>query len=100
MQKHTHLSLMLALSLLFVASNTIAQDHAGHGAHTAGPAKPAAAKETVEQLFARFDANKDGFVEKSELPAKHPLLAHFGMADKNRDGKLDLREFKLGMSML
>lgn len=43
--------------------------------------------------FKRLDADNDGFVTRSELPAGHPLVAHFSMADRSRDGKLDPREF-------
>lgn len=45
--------------------------------------------------FRSLDANKDGFISKSELASKRELAAAFGKADKNRDGKLDPAEFQV-----
>ena len=69
-----------------------------HDHHT--PAKPATAGKADDPAFTKLDSNKDGFVKKSELPAKHPLLPHFSMVDKNKDGKLDKKEFEAAQSML
>lgn len=97
-------------TLLFAIAATLAPiamaqaQHAGHGAHdhSAHQAKPAAKATAADSdaTFERFDANNDGFVTRQELPAKHALLPHFDMSDANRDGKLDLNEFKRGLSML
>ncbi|AMJ56353.1 MULTISPECIES: hypothetical protein [Stenotrophomonas] len=75
--------------------------HAGHD-HHAPAAKPAATAPQADAAasFKRFDANKDGFISREELPTGHPLLPHFGMSDGNRDGKLDAKEFERGLSML
>ncbi|MPT47519.1 MAG: hypothetical protein E2598_03755 [Sphingobium sp.] len=54
----------------------------------------------VDAALLKFDKNKDGFVTKAELPAKHPLLDHFDMADKDRDGKLNKRELGIALKML
>ena len=43
--------------------------------------------------FTTLDKNKDGKLTKAEFPAKHPLVAHFGMLDTNRDGSLSKAEF-------
>lgn len=97
------LQTLLFLTAVGLAPAALAQ-HAGHGAHdhSAHQAKPAtqAATGDHEATFKRLDANSDSFISRQELPAKHALLPHFDMSDANRDGKLDLNEFKRGMSML
>lgn len=49
--------------------------------------------------FAKLDANHDGKLSKTELPAKHPLAPHFGMLDANHDGSLSAAEFAAGHGM-
>lgn len=93
-------SLLIAFALLFAAFSVSAHDHGQDAAHPAKPASaamPAANKS--DQEFAQLDQDKDGFLTKSEFPAKHALKAHFSMMDKNRDGKLDRKEFAAGQSM-
>ena len=81
---------------LFVATTAaIAGEHDRHA-----PAKPADAEKADDAEFAKLDTDKDGFISKSELPAKHPLLPHFGMVDKNRDAKLDRKEFEVASKMM
>ena len=93
-------------SLLFVLPAVHAQSHASHASHAGHDHKPAAASSApdastklTEAHFDALDADKDGFIVKAELPAKHPLADHFSMADRSRDGKLDKREFKLLVGM-
>ena len=90
------------IGAITLASTSIAQaQHAGHEHHV--PAAKPGAKATpadAAAMFKRFDANKDGFISREELPSAHPLLPHFGMSDGNRDGKLDAKEFERGLSML
>ncbi|UBB26999.1 hypothetical protein LAG73_07970 [Pseudoxanthomonas japonensis] len=103
MKKHVSAFTLMALALL--ATPAFAQDHAGHGSHANHGAQAPAAKKTGaansgNASFESLDKNRDGFVSKAELPERHPLLAHFGMSDKNGDGKLDRKEFADAMAML
>ncbi|MGN6224856.1 EF-hand domain-containing protein [Pseudoxanthomonas sp.] len=95
--KNIPASALLFLSLL--AAPAFVQDHGSHAGHGAQPAAKKADANT-DQAFDRLDRNRDGFVSKAELPERHPLLPHFGMGDKNRDGKLDRKEFASVMAML
>ncbi|KAF1720725.1 EF-hand domain-containing protein [Pseudoxanthomonas wuyuanensis] len=90
-------SKILVLVVALSATAAIAGEHDHHAAKPAAAAT--APRNTADPEFARLDANQDGFISKSEL-AKHPLLAHFSMADKNKDGKLDKQEFIAGKAML
>ena len=95
-----HLSLLIALTLPLAAFPAGAQDHGQHAGHQAKPAPAAATTASKsDQEFAQLDQNQDGFLTKSEFPAKHALKAHFSMMDKNRDGKLEKKEFAAGQSM-
>ncbi len=96
-----NIRLALALSLLLSsAMPAFAQNHDKHAGHGNAPAAKAAADTRLtEEHFDALDADKDGFVAKSELPAGHPLAGHFSMADRSRDGKLDRREFKMLLGM-
>lgn len=68
-----------------------------HGAQHAHPTTQTVDDASHETLsvndFETLDADTDGYVVKTELPPKHPLLEHFAMADANRDGRLDRNEF-------
>ncbi len=84
--------LLMLACLLFVGTPAFAQHH-GH-AHSAEKkvAEATPTKLTLDD-FDKLDANKDGHVSLTELPQGHPMRDHFSMADRNRDGKLDRREF-------
>ncbi|MBN8741544.1 MAG: EF-hand domain-containing protein [Xanthomonadaceae bacterium] len=43
--------------------------------------------------MADLDLNKDGFIDKSEVPSGHELAGKFARLDRNSDGKLDASEF-------
>lgn len=43
--------------------------------------------------LAQLDVNKDGFVDKSEVPSGNELAGKFARLDTNSDGKLDAAEF-------
>lgn len=70
-----------------------------HAAHASAIEKPAKLSK-VDEAFAQFDKNKDGFVTRDEIPAGHALLEHFGMADKDKNGKLSKKEFGIALMML
>lgn len=92
-----------ALSAFLLTGSALASGHDHQGdAAPASKAKPGSSKPGTPQdpAFTKLDGNRDGFIAKSELPAKHPLRAHFDMLDKNKDGRLDAKEFQAGKSML
>ncbi len=99
-----HASLLIACALSFAAT-AAAHDHNQHADQatqqsTPKPAsRPAPVPDKSDQEFAQLDKDKDGFLTKSEFPAKHPLAAHFSMIDRNKDRKLDRKEFAAGQSM-
>ena len=98
------MNIRLALVLSLLLSSTapaFAHSHDKHAGHGDPPAGKAVAADTrlAEDHFDALDADKDGFVAKSELPARHPLAGHFSMTDRSRDGKLDRREFKALIGM-
>ena len=89
------------LSLLLLS--IIATGAAFAAAPLQTPAKPASttmdhskmampAHDAPKDAFAALDINKDGFLSKAEL-AKHPMAAHAGMVDADKDGKLNRSEF-------
>ncbi|WP_313916939.1 hypothetical protein [Tahibacter sp.] len=43
--------------------------------------------------MAQLDANRDGFIDKSEVPSGNELAGKFARLDTNSDGKLDAAEF-------
>lgn len=43
--------------------------------------------------MAQLDVNRDGFVDKSEVPSGNELAGKFARLDTNSDGKLDAAEF-------
>ena len=85
----------LFATLLAAAPHALSGEHDHHA-----PAKPTVTGKADDPAFTKLDTNKDGFISKSVLPAKHPLLPHFGMVDKNKDGKLDKKEFESARNML
>jgi Ca2+-binding EF-hand superfamily protein len=49
-------------------------------------------KATPEEFIKAFDKNKDGSLDKDEMPL--PLARAFEKADRNKDGKLDAKEIE------
>ena len=90
----------ITLTALF-ATLAVAAPQAMDGEHDHhAPVQSNDPDKTNDVEFTRLDTDKDGFISKSELPDKHPLLPHFGMVDKNRDDKLDRNEFEVASKML
>jgi Ca2+-binding EF-hand superfamily protein len=63
---------------------------------TAGTAKPL--QFDVEGFFKDFDKNKDGYLERDELPPAY--RSAFGHIDKNKDGKISREELTEGIAFL
>jgi len=89
--------LTAAAALLLVATTTFAQPPAGHGGGRAHAGRP-----SVEKLMERLDANKDGKLEKEELPER--IAGKLMKADADGDGAITKDELvqarqKLGGQM-
>lgn len=77
---------VLSLSTVTFAAN--AHTHGSHAGHA-----PQAAEASAQQDFRALDKNQDGKLSKAEMPAKHPMDAHFAMMDGNQDGVLSEAEY-------
>ena len=58
------------------------------------PAAPAAAANSIDDYFARYDANHDGVITWNEAQADADLVSAFNRADANTDGVLTRAEFQ------
>jgi Ca2+-binding EF-hand superfamily protein len=83
--------------LVFVTSGLLAADEK--------PEKKDGAKETrehkpfdVDRFLERYDKNKDGFIQRDELPER--LQHAFDQIDTNKDGKLSREELEKGFVYL
>lgn len=90
-------ALMCALPIVTAQTQQQMQNKQLAGQSAAGGAT---ASNPEQPGFERADANKDGFVDKSESRVVPGLSANFERADRNRDGKLDAGEFEKGLQIL
>ena len=86
-----------AATLILATAGALADDKAsGSAGATKEKSRTAGGvSEDMMKEFRALDANKDGFIAKSELGSKADLAKHFAKADKNRDGKLDPAEYQV-----
>ncbi len=68
-------------------------DKMGHGMMDMSGMKSADHQKMAAVEFAKLDKNKDGKLSKAEIPAQHPMYAHFDMLDGNKDGSVSNGEF-------
>jgi Ca2+-binding EF-hand superfamily protein len=73
--------LISAAAAALLAAPTIAQDQ----------------MPTVEQIMGFLDANKDGFIDKTE--AKGPMVEYFDIMDADKDTKISATELQTAMDM-
>lgn len=64
--------------------------------HASGAGKPGAghAHGRGEGMFARFDTNGDGFIDRTEAANRPRLAQNFDAIDSNRDGRLSKDELR------
>lgn len=79
---------LTAIGLLAFSAMLPASEPQAHGQHA-----PSAAETAAQKEFRALDKNKDGKLSKAEMPAKHPMAAHFAMMDTDKDGMLSEAEF-------
>ncbi len=82
---------IVAVALLSLSAVTVAAEPQSH-ANLAGRAMPTEVT-PAQKEFRALDKNKDGKLTKAEMPANHPMAAHFAMMDYNRDGLLSEAEY-------
>ena len=58
------------------------------------PVAPAAAGNSVDDFFARYDTNRDGVIDSNEARIDPDLVSAFTRADVNHDGVLTRAEFQ------
>jgi hypothetical protein len=61
---------------------------------TVAPAPTVVAANSVDDFFARYDANHDGVVDSNEARVDPDLMRAFSRADANHDGVLTRDEFQ------
>jgi hypothetical protein len=82
---------LLSLALVLSGGAALAQPPPQNA--TKVPPPSALEPPTALNSMAQFDVNKDGFIDKSEIPSGHELAGKFARLDRNSDGKLDASEF-------
>lgn len=86
MRPNAPLSCLALLAALAISGSSMAQ--------TQVPLPPSALEPSSGMSsMAQLDANRDGFVDKSEVPSGNELAGKFARLDTNSDGKLDAAEF-------
>ncbi len=85
---------LAALGWLAVASLTAAQDTPALRERKPQEGKPQQ-RPDPQRLLDQFDANKDGVLERSELPER--IRNRFEQMDLNKDGKLNREELQKAM---
>jgi EF hand len=89
MRLSTRPLLSATLAALFCAAGTTAQAQGQTTPPPPSTLEPSGAMTSMAQL----DLNRDGFVDKSEVPSGNELAGKFARLDSNSDGKLDAEEF-------
>ena len=67
-------------------------------AQQGSPTAPSGGMPSPEQIFTFLDADKDGFIAKSE--AQGPLAQNFDYVDGDKDGKISPDELKTVMAAM
>jgi Ca2+-binding EF-hand superfamily protein len=89
--------LSLGAVLVFLGTGLVADDRPkpAKGTRKETKARPARAlKFEIDQLFLDYDKNKDGYLDRKEVPRF--LRDHFDQLDLNKDGKLSRGEMEKG----
>ena len=90
--RHSTPIFAIVLALIATGNGIAASATAPHSTHSGHGGASHSAPAAPRPAFDALDANRDGRLDKAELN-RHPLAAHVVMADADRNGTLDRREF-------
>ena len=74
-------ALLCVAALALAGANAMADDNPRESDNLNGPA------------FKSLDTNHDGYIDQNEAAADPKVLAAFDKADRDKDGKLSVKEF-------
>jgi EF hand domain-containing protein len=85
---------LLACSLIAACTAVFAAEDAGKKNAAKGSAADSVLPRRNLPNFKALDTNNDGYISKTEAADRTEVLELFERADRNRDGRLDRKEYR------